>query len=337
MGYLLFQSLIILSLGYSFELADLAKSINSKKTTWKASDNVTIINWKSLVGTLSGDTQLPTKHVPIRGDIPESFDSGEHWPECQSINEIRDQSSCGDCYMIAAVESATDRLCIASHGEIQDRLSGEDVLACCDTCGGGCIGGFASTVWYWFNRTGVTTGGDYGSKEWCYPYSLPPCKRKGTAAPYPDCGKIEPTPTCKKQCQEGYPISYEKDKHFFNKPYAVERSEEAYQMELMTNGPFQVSFDMYEDFGVYKSGIYQHIEGKLVGGHSVKLVGWGVENGIPYWKVANSWNEYWGEKGFFRILRGKNECGIESSSFTGLPRLNYTVCFQITNEFVDTD
>jgi hypothetical protein len=27
--------------------------------------------------------------------------------------------------------------------------------------------------------------------------------------------------------------------------------------------------------------------------------------------VANSWNPYWGEKGYFRILRGNNECGIE--------------------------
>jgi cathepsin B len=43
-----------------------------------------------------------------------------------------------------------------------------------------------------------------------------------------------------------------------------------------------------------------------------------VENGTKYWKVANSWNPYWGEKGFFRIVRGKNECGIEDQ-VTGSP------------------
>lgn len=27
--------------------------------------------------------------------------------------------------------------------------------------------------------------------------------------------------------------------------------------------------------------------------------------------VSNSWGEWWGENGYFRILRGVNECGIE--------------------------
>merc|ERR1711971_410693 len=31
-------------------------------------------------------------------------------------------------------------------------------------------------------------------------------------------------------------------------------------------------------------------------------------------KVANSWNPYWGEKGYFRILRGVNHCGIEDEA-----------------------
>eukprot|EP00746_Dinoflagellata_sp_MGD_P009925 gnl/MRDRNA2_/MRDRNA2_120344_c0_seq1.p1 gnl/MRDRNA2_/MRDRNA2_120344_c0~~gnl/MRDRNA2_/MRDRNA2_120344_c0_seq1.p1 ORF type:complete len:155 (+),score=35.32 gnl/MRDRNA2_/MRDRNA2_120344_c0_seq1:3-467(+) len=49
----------------------------------------------------------------------------------------------------------------------------------------------------------------------------------------------------------------------------------------------------------------------MAGGHAVKIVGWGVENGVKYWKVANSWNPYWGEKGFFRIKHG--EGGIDDS------------------------
>ena len=67
---------------------------------------------------------------------------------------------------------------------------------------------------------------------------------------------------------------------------------------------------VYSDFENYAGGIYHHVSGKMAGGHAVKMVGWGVDAGVDYWKVANSWNPYWGEKGYFRIKRGNNECGI---------------------------
>jgi len=72
------------------------------------------------------------------------------------------------------------------------------------------------------------------------------------------------------------------------------------------------AFDVYEDFYKYKSGIYEYTAGDLVGGHAVRIVGYGTENGVDYWKVANSWDWYWGEAGYFRIRRGTNECGFES-------------------------
>jgi len=63
----------------------------------------------------------------------------------------------------------------------------------------------------------------------------------------------------------------------------------------------QTGFTVYEDFFNYKSGVYHHVYGKMEGGHAVKIVGWGVENDVPYWICANSWDKTWGEDGFFRI------------------------------------
>lgn len=39
------------------------------------------------------------------------------------------------------------------------------------------------------------------------------------------------------------------------------------------------------------------MSGKYLGGHAVKVIGWGSENGTPYWLVANSWNANWGLQG----------------------------------------
>lgn len=44
--------------------------------------------------------------------------------------------------------------------------------------------------------------------------------------------------------------------------------------------------------------------------HAVLLVGWGVEDGVDFWVVKNSWSDEWGEKGYWRVIRGTNACGI---------------------------
>ena len=50
-------------------------------------------------------------------------------------------------------------------------------------------------------------------------------------------------------------------------------------------------------FGVLLLGVYRHTSGSVLGGHAVKMIGYGVEGGTKYWLVANSWNSDWGEKG----------------------------------------
>ena len=44
--------------------------------------------------------------------------------------------------------------------------------------------------------------------------------------------------------------------------------------------------EVYSDFFVYESGVYHRtnvINPQETGFHSVKVIGWGQENGIPYW------------------------------------------------------
>lgn len=314
-------AIFALALAHPPRLVEVAKAVNSRKTTWLANEAIPTRDYTKFLGALKSDVRLPEKDIQVRADLPKEFDPAKEWPECPSLKEIRDQSVCGSCWAFGAAEAATDRLCIASKGKIVDRLSDEDLLTCCESCGFGCNGGYPSAAWMWFSRDGVVTGGENGSKDWCTAYAFPKCAHHGAVGPYPDCGETQPTPECVTKCQEGYPVEYEKDKHFFDTAYSIPRDVDKIKTELMTNGPIEVAFDVYEDFMTYKSGIYQHVEGEYLGGHAVKLVGWGVEDGVEYWKIANSWNETWGEEGYFRIIAGKDECGIESRGVAGIPKL----------------
>ncbi len=45
------------------------------------------------------------------------------------------------------------------------------------------------------------------------------------------------------------------------------------------------------------------MSGAALGGHAVKMIGWGEENGTPYWLIANSWNSDWGDHGMCLLTR----------------------------------
>ncbi|CAP35379.1 Protein CBG17827 [Caenorhabditis briggsae] len=90
------------------------------------------------------------------------------------------------------------------------------------------------------------------------------------------------TPKCALSCQSKYNTEYAKDKNFGSSAYYVGRNFSVIQTEIMTNGPVEASFTVYEDFYIYKKGVYQYTAGEVLGGHAIKIIGWGTENGTDY-------------------------------------------------------
>ena len=289
--------------------------------TWTASaDNgiitgATLRQAKRLLGNL--EDELP-KDLPMRVfteeenlmDIPEEFDSAKNWPECKTIPHIYDQSNCGSCWAVGAAGAISDRLCTTGSNKRVQFVSARDLLSCCKVCGNGCNGGVPTRAWnYWVNHGLVT--------EECQPYPFPRCSHSSTS-PYPPCSNHRYlTPKCLDNCSANA-TSTSMDRVFGKSSYGL-KGEEDYQRELMTNGPFEVSFQVSSDFLSYKSGVYSRVAGEYMGGHAVRIVGWGVLDGVKYWKIANSWNEYWGMEGYFLIKRGTNECTLETRGVAGLP------------------
>ena len=103
-------------------------------------------------------------------------------------------------------------------------------------------------------------------------------------------------------------------------------SEENIKYEIFKWGPVISAIQIYPDFYSFdpKKDIYRWNRlGKPIGGHAIEITGWGIENNIPYWQVKNSWGSEWGDEGFFKIIRGYNECKIEENIFSVVPDFFY--------------
>lgn len=235
--------------------------INVKATTWKAGSNYHSATPASYFRSLMGvhpdadKFQAPLRlFSEIKSDLPAEFDARKQWPNCPTITEIRDQGSCGSCWAFGAVESISDRICIHTNGKVNVRISSEDLVACCHTCGFGCSGGFPGAAWSHWVHKGLVSGGAYGSNEGCQPYVIAPCEHHVNGTRAPCDGEGGKTPKCEKTCQATYAIPYEKDKHYGKTSYSISKNQEHIKQEIFENGPVEGAFSVYEDLLSYKSG-----------------------------------------------------------------------------------
>ena len=90
--------------------------------------------------------------------------------------------------------------------------------------------------------------------------------------------------------------------------------------EIYQRGPIACGVAVTQEMENYTSGIFEDKTGDLDVVHEISIVGFGEENGTPYWLVRNSWGTHWGLDGFMKIVRGKNNMAIESDCAWAVPR-----------------
>lgn len=286
---------------------DLVDLINSNpESSWTAGHNqfshMTVEEAKRLLKTVNRQSKRHSSHVPSASakhveslSLPSSFDARNEWPTC--IHPVRDQQQCGSCWAFSASEVLSDRFCIASQGKTNVVLSPGDLVGC-DTADGGCNGGMLNTAWEYMTYSGLAL-------DSCIPYT----SGNGT------------TQSCPSTCVDGSPI----------KRYKAEGAKQIsgglffwmtvpdIQKALMT-GPVQAAFSVYQDFLAYKSGIYVHTSGELLGGHAIEVIGWTTDPKLGVaWLCKNSWNTSWGDAGYFLIQHA--QCGISDDVWAGTPVL----------------
>ncbi|KAJ8668890.1 hypothetical protein QAD02_000149 [Eretmocerus hayati] len=259
---------------------------------------------KLKLGTLNPSRSVyrmnPVRRIYNPEDLPKEFDSRIRWP--RDISPVHDQGWCGASWAVSTVDVASDRFGIMSKGLEKVQLSAQHLLSCNSKGQQGCNGGYLDRAWLFMRKYGLTD-------EDCYPWK----------------GEVS---KCRVQRQSKLSDSGCRKRNSYNLRNELYRVGPAYRLgnetdimdEILQSGPVQATMRVYHDFFNYESGIYVHssyAEHHPSAYHSVRIVGWGEEvspygKTIKFWRIANSWGRDWGEDGYFRILRGVNECEIES-------------------------
>jgi len=308
--------------------------------------------------------------IRFKSDIvlPKEFNGPLIWKDY--LSPITDQGKCGNCWAHASSAVLADRFAILSLGKIKFTPSPYELTVCSfdfdkvdiknvwknkdelekmdkrmhenRSCNGNNLYDTATSLF----SEGVT-------ELSCFPDKFT------TSGKYVNIGEIEntnnlpycysvtgleldtcvdgKTPMRKYRCKTAYVCSKERDD--------ISLKERKLMYDIYKYGPVIVGFMMFPDFVYNYDGksIYTHSDktGGDLGGHAVRLVGWGEEtvNGelIKYWWIANSWGKDWGFNGYFKMERCLPDIQLEDNVMSILPDFPGMIIDDPNIEAVESD
>lgn len=207
------------------------------------------------------------------------------WRRKGAVTQVESQDSCRACWAFA-VASAVESHHFIKTGNLV-HLSTQNLIDCSNVFGNrGCIKGYAGKS---FKYIKANRGINYAKS---YPYT-----------------------NMQRNCR------FDRKKPVVSiRGYVKvkENSEENLKEAVATKGPVVVGMYTSSKFFKYAGGIFFDLSCKhQPTNHVMLLVGYGTdEEDGDYWILKNSYGEGWGENGYMRIARNRNDtCGVSSSAF----------------------
>jgi len=216
-------------------------------------------------------------------DQTTDFEKNIDWRDQGAVSDVKDQGQCGSCWAFSSTGALEGQMKV-KFGTLPD-LSEQNLVDCSKPEGNqGCNGGLMDAAFqYVKDQDGI-------DDEDSYPYE---------AVDYEQCRY---TKSHRAADDTGFKMIPQGNEH-------------ALKHALAKVGPVSVAIDASNpSFQFYKDGVYYEPNCSPENlDHGVLAVGFGKEKGEKYYLVKNSWSDQWGDGGYIKMARDKeNHCGIAS-------------------------
>lgn len=239
------------------------------------------------------------KGVQLASEVDWRYTGGQRyttWTRNQHIPNY-----CGACWAFSSTSALSDRIMINNKNAWPEWDVSPQVLLDCERDDDGCHGGDPNNAYAYIQQNGITS-------ETCAPYSATGWDTGNT------CNDQDICKNCLPDCDAQFPHQL----WFVTEHGAIAGASD--MLSALQDGPIACGMCVTQGFEDYAGfGIYDDPSSCTAQEHAISIVGYGTDNNVDYWIGRNSWGTFWGQEGYFRIVRGTNNLGIEDACSWATP------------------